>query len=365
MLICGSARSPCSNWVPPDSAGDVLGGARQDLHHPARARVRGLVAELGLLVDDRGDQGRVEVLSAACWRMMSSCRRGSVISQHRVLDRAARGDHRRRGHAETIASTIGHGAALARRDWRAAPGGGARELERAAGGGSLAGGYASIFPSTLGQLLCNSSSVPSLRTVKSARCDFSSCVSWRDGPRLDAGVAARAGALLAHGLVGHDRDRRVEAVLHAGLEQQRHLDHGGARRVAARVHLGPPLPIRCPTRGHSRPSSHCAVVVAEDLLGDLPRSICPSGATSSPNFRPADRGSRRCEQLVDDRVGRQRRGAESLERLQCLGLARCDPAGQADEGHAGARARHRLRGRLVVAGVGVGAGRRPRPRGSA
>ena len=57
-------------------------------------------------------------------------------------------------------------------------------------------------------------------------------------------------------LIGDHRDRRVVDALHAGLEQQRHLDHRRARRrTAARATSVSQAPTRSPTSGHSSPSS--------------------------------------------------------------------------------------------------------------
>ena len=90
--------------------------------------------------------------------------------------------------------------------------------------------HALIVSSIPASTSSNSCTVPSLRTVKSARSAFSSCGSWRDSreatpewPRSPIRSARRSSSR-------DHRDRVVEALLHAGLEQQRDLHHRGRRR---------------------------------------------------------------------------------------------------------------------------------------
>ena len=70
------------------------------------------------------------------------------------------------------------------------------------------------------------------------------------GALLDGLMPPRARSRGAQGLVGDDGDRVVEDRLHAGLEQQGHLDHSGGRGRLAGLYLGAPLqhPLT-----HSRP----------------------------------------------------------------------------------------------------------------
>ena len=80
------------------------------------------------------------------------------------------------------------------------------------------------FSSTADNFGSSSSTVPSLTTTYVARCAFSSWVSCRAERSSSASwPRAPARGRRAAASSAHDRDRRVEARLHAGLEQQRHL----------------------------------------------------------------------------------------------------------------------------------------------
>ena len=70
------------------------------------------------------------------------------------------------------------------------------------------------------------------------------------GALLDGGMPPLARSRGAQGLVGDDGDRVVEDRLHAGLEQQGHLDHSGGGGRLAGLYLGATLqhPLT-----HSRP----------------------------------------------------------------------------------------------------------------
>ncbi len=58
---------------------------------------------------------------------------------------------------------------------------------------------------------------------------------------IGQGMPATGGSLAAQILLGHDRDGGVEHLPHAGLEQQRHLHDGGARRRCGGARLLQPL----------------------------------------------------------------------------------------------------------------------------
>ena len=165
-----------------------------------------------------------------------------------------------------------------------------------------------------------------------ARAAFSSWVSWRAAAALElAGPAAAARAARVESSAT-TRHHGVEDALHPGLEQQRHLDDR-ERRVARAAPAATPT-TRSPTSGWSSDSSQRQLLgPLEDDRGD-PAAVDARrpAATSSPQRSTSRVAHARVrEQLVDDRVGRQRRGAEPRERGQRLGLAGGDPAGQADE----------------------------------
>ena len=179
-------------------------------------------------------------------------------------------------------------------------------------------------------------------------------VAHRVSPLAAPSPAARAGGRLALAPPPRARARRPARSrtassatprswrrrrgLHPGLEQQRHLHHGG--RGAGRA---PPPPARhSATRcAHPRPQQAlepgARLVVAEDALRDQRRGR--SRRPARPRARAAPRRCRALvggQQLVDHRVGRERRRAQLGERRQRLRLARAQTSGQPDEGDPGA-----------------------------
>ena len=224
MLICGVARSRWVNAVPPRVAGDEARGGRRDLHQAARARVRGLVAEARLLVDDRRDQRRVQVLVRGLLADDVLVAQGQRDLPHRVVERPGAG-------APAAAPPDAQHA----RPTRAARRG--RRRSRAGASAPARAGAAAVLI---------------VRDLRSSRTRDNSCLQLltacrRCGPRsphvapsrpATAGARcarstprgrARAGALARAALVGHDRDRVVEGRSMPGLEQQRDLHDGGAR----------------------------------------------------------------------------------------------------------------------------------------
>ena len=113
----------------------------------------------------------------------------------------------------------------------------------------------------------------------------------------------------------------------------------GVRRRARSRQRGDPLAderVQQPTRASAAPRGR-----SKTIAPTRARSTSPPGATSAPQRSTSrSRHARLAEQLVDDRVGGERRGAEALERRERLGLAGGDRAGEPDEGH-GRRGRHR------------------------
>ena len=227
-------------------------------------------------VDDRGDQRRVDLLVAACWRMMSSWRSGSVSSR------------------TTLSTSPNMKSATAGRRAAAAATAAARPALRA--------GRLSSAPCASSLQLAEqqrtaparrSSTLPSLPTTCPARAAFS---SWAAGaPRARRPGHGRAPRRARGGPASEaiDRDRRVEDLLHAGLEQQRHLDHRdrGPRPAGRRSQPA----IRSPTRGWSGFSSHA--------------SSPGSAKTISPTLSRSTRAVRR--HLLAPALGQQAEHARS------------------------------------------------------
>jgi hypothetical protein len=138
------------------------------------------------------------------------------------------------------------------------------------------------------------------------------------GAFADRVVPARLCACVAHLLVGDDRDRGVVDAVHPGFEQQRRLDDGRARGRLAPLDLITPAgdaqrDERPEQALEPRALGRIGERAARDLLAvddaagrDL---VAPAG-----DDRVADLVAR--VEIVDDRVGRERCGAEALERLE-------------------------------------------------
>ena len=163
----------------------------------------------------------------------------------------------------------------------------------------------------------SSSTVPELRPTKVARRAFSSWESWRAARSSTASWPRAARALGADVLVGDDRDRRVVDAVHAGLEQQRRLHHRGPRRRVGRQRLlaerrpraRRPAATAAPRATRARPARRTPW--RRSRRGRRRRP----GATSSPQrATTASTHLGGPVELVDDRVGRQRRRAEPLQR---------------------------------------------------
>ena len=198
--------------------------------------------------------------SAACWRMMSSWRRGRVSSWI-ALSRTPRAT------SDAGRATDGH------RD----------RAERRAGAGGAA--WPSLHPLSFvdqrGQLALEL--LDRAVVLDHVRRRGRPSPPGRAGaPRARRpGRAARLGALAAHLVGGDDRDVVSKTPVHAGLEQQRHLDHGdlGARRAARRARR----------RSARRPAGGAAPRARRAARGRRRRSRrpgrgrpSPSGATSAP-----------------------------------------------------------------------------------
>src|SRR4051812_15481772 len=159
-------------------------------------------------------------------------------------------------------------------------------------------------------------------------------------------VPARGRPLTPDVLVGDHGDRGVVDAVHAGLEQERRLDDGGARRRPGpgdlRAPCGDPL-------GDPRPQESLEPLAVRgrrerDLRDRAPVDRAVRGDVGAParDDRVADLVGR--VQVVDDGVGRERRRAELAQRLQRGRLAGAEAAGQPDERDGGGL------GQLLVGG---------------
>ena len=182
------------------------------------------------------------------------------------------------------------------------PGAGRSAGDSAAGGVGAHGGGRSSLASTWDRVSLNSSRLPSFRTSKSARSAFSSWDSWRPVRSATAAWPRAPGALGAHVLVGHDRDRGVERRLHPRFEQERHLDDRGSRRRGERVDLLPPL--------HHPPADARPELALEPARAPRRRRRRARRSASGPARRPAPPrrrgGPPRCRAARRSRAGRGR-----------------------------------------------------------
>ena len=180
--------------------------------------------------------------SAACWRMMSSWLRGSVSSSIALLSDAGRDRDPDQGR---------HSERPRRRGQQTPP-------------ASLPSSHPPSFSTRADSARSRSSTEPSFSITCSARPGLLLLGELARLALVDQGVAACRGALAANVVGGDDRDGGVEDAVHAGLEQQRHLDHGdlGAgraarparRRSARRPAGGSATPARSAARGRRRRS---------------------------------------------------------------------------------------------------------------
>ena len=284
MLICGSARSPCTNARAARLAGDVVGRRGHDLHQALGAGVRGLVAEARLDVDHARDQRRVEALVG---RLLAD----DVLVAQRERDLlhglvgprlAAISNAQRRGE---------HGEASSSSRRRSSCGGAAAGLASAARRPSAsacvlcaARSRAQLRKHGRQRLLQLVERAGVLRPRYVARCGLLLLPELASCPLVDRLVPAGGGALAPDVVVGDDRDRGVEAGVHAGLEQQRHLDDERRRRRLARG-----LDRRATRRSAARraaraapPATRARRASANARRATAARSTTPPGATSSP-----------------------------------------------------------------------------------
>ena len=292
-------------------------------------------------------------LSAACWRMTSSWRSGSVssctaLSAHGLSDstrdRDQRDDQRQQRRAPAP------DCARERRPPRAAAGGGA---------GVCVGAHELSFARTADSFCSNSSSVPEFSTAYVARCAFSCLRELARVALVDRLVAA--GARRARPGPSSSATTAIvasKAALQPGLEQQRHLDDERRRRRVARGLGARHSAIRSPTRGQSRPSSHArSSGVANARRATAARSTTPLGRHLGPPARDDRRrgppGRRRARGPPRRWTAWPRRDAPA-RRVPPTCPAPMPPV----------RPDERRRAQLSSARLGLGL-RRPRPRASA
>src|SRR3954447_21136100 len=190
-------------------------------------------------------------LSAACWRMMSSWRSGSLISSTAWLTGCTRLSTATITAARPVARTSRRRRTLRR---RARVRGALSEEVRALAGWALMGSGGQLrkyprqllleFPQRAGVFYSVGGALGLLGLGELAR-----------GALVDGFVPAGGRPLGPHGLVGHHGDRGVVARLQAGLEQQRRLYHERARRRLAGGLAPPPprAPPPPPWPGHGPP----------------------------------------------------------------------------------------------------------------
>ena len=242
MLTCGVAEICDRERRRARLVGQELRRLGQDLHQALRARRRGPRVELGLGVDHARDQRGIEVLLGRLLANDVRVGERQVELGDRLAKQRRREDHHERGRGER--DHRDHPAAPARD--RATPGG---RSGAASTGGSARGDrrhYSSLLtaapPHGHGLRGPACQEPPTTSTPRSSIVIVIGdhiCRSLRFfllgqlpgeplGERL---VTPGSGALRPRtSSSAIDRDRRVEHALHAGLEQQRHLDDGGSRR---------------------------------------------------------------------------------------------------------------------------------------
>ena len=152
------------------------------------------------------------------------------------------------------------------------------------------------------------------------------------GATLDRLVAPLGRATSPQALGGDDRGSRIECPLDARLEKQRYLYHSHPR---GRVTLERGSPGRDPLT-HAREDRLLEpaelIRLIEDDLGDGSAVDLAAGEHRlSPALHKQVTYLVGSEQLVDDRVARERLRAEAVEGAKRLGLAGADASGQADE----------------------------------
>src|SRR5215212_736145 len=152
-------------------------------------------------------------------------------------------------------------------------------------------------------------------------------------------------------LVGDHRDGGVEGALHAGLEQQRYLDHQGHRRRVAVELFHPPRRDALPHARPEQPLEPGAVLRRRKRprgqRGPVDLAVARHCGPEPLDHRVAHLVGR--IEVVHDGVGGQRGGAQPLEDLQRGRFPGSHAARQADEGD-----RRHSRGDSAVSGSAGG-----------
>ena len=309
-------------------------------------------------------------LSRACWRMMSSWRSGSVISRTAWCERrptAGPATPPRRPAARRRAS------ADAARPWRARP----RAAARAASGGGLRWTVSSA------QAVQDDGQVGLAGRRRSRRCAprtwpaaaFSSCVSWRAARSSTASWPRAA----ARSRADRPRRRRPRSSRRRPPSIPASKSSGISTTAARRRRIAPlaVLAERDDARADERPEQRLEPGALVRVGEGVPRDRGAVDDAAGRDVRAPARDDRVADlvarvELVDDRVGRERRRAEALERGERRGLAGAEAPGQADERDPGLRGQRsgRVGSGLLGLGRSLGLGRprrasasaRPRPR---
>src|SRR4051794_28058917 len=270
--------------------------------------------------------------SAACWRMMSSWRNGSVTSSSA---RSARPERRIASTAPS-ATTAAPGAAR-RVQMRPAE---ARVPERRREPRRLVAGRRDVRDTAMLPLSMEPGEQRrelALELLDAAVVDDHVVCPRRflllgQLARLaltDQRVAPCLRAPAPHLLRGRDGDGRIEDAVHSGLEEQRHLDRGELR---ARRQLGQPGGDPLSDQGMSLPLEPGELLrPREDDLTDSLAVDDPAGRDlGAPALRDPPPQGLRVQQLVRDGVAGDCRRTEATERRQRLRLPGRYAAGEAD-----------------------------------
>ena len=289
---------------------DRVGGVGGDLHQAAGAGVRGLVGEARLLVDHRRDQRRVEVEALGLLADDVVVASGSVTSSIasptsiRLTISAAGRDH---GDGDHEPPRRGSSRSLSRRCEPVEQLGRAPPRARSSVAVVARPRRSPARPSPPGSAggLARPSSSPVPARARRARRG----PRRRRRPRSSRRTAPRA------------RSRTAAAP----------RPPRAASRPASSARQAT---IRSPTSGCSVDSSQASSSGRSKTIAPTrARSTAPSGRDlGAPALDQQLAHALGAQQLVDDRVGRERRGAEAVERRERLGLAGGDRAGEADDG---------------------------------
>ena len=278
MLICGIGQVLLLEAGAARVLRDRVGGLRGDLHQPARARVRGLVAEARLLVDDRRDQRRVEVLVGGLLAddvVVAERERGQLA--HRLRRRGRSRSPRTSRPSTTATATaasrrrlirarVGRRATLRRAAWELM--GAVRRVSQVRG---------TVSPSTpRGYRRCGPRS-PLAPPFPPARAG-GRCAPPPTRARARRARSARTSSSATTAIVASNACSIPDSN-RSGTSTTAARGAGSSASTSC-LHSA----TRCPTRGHSSPSSQLRASSSPKTRSAISeRSSAPPGATSSPS----------------------------------------------------------------------------------